>query len=242
MKTRTVLLSVACVTVTCLPFLVSSADNPAQAKAREALRASEAPAAPKPAAPEPAPVAQPAAAAAAKPAPAKPAPVAATPVTNGSKPGYVAGPPAPDNEAQARARAAVRADMVAAQDRAAGYTLAPAQTELAAATRPDNEAQAKARAVVRDESPMLTSTGETASPAQVAPTQATPDKASTPTALPTTTTSARPNPLTAGMTPPESPFSPEQQAQLARLLSPYMADQMSTEEYHQKRAAIVAGS
>ena len=40
--------------------------------------------------------------------------------------------------------------------------------------------------------------------------------------------------------PPALPVTPEQEAELQALLSKYMADDVSPEEYHKQRAAILA--
>jgi hypothetical protein len=234
--------------VCCIPFLVSSKDNPAQAQARQALRAQEAAAAPKPAPAKPADSvrptdsAPPADVAKSQPPPAKPAPT-----TNGSKPGYLAGPPAPDNEAQAKARAALREQTTIVATTDAGYsqTQQP-QPGMTVTPQADTEMQAKAREAVRAETPVVaavTAPEETAPPPQeVAAAKPAEKPAEKPAAKKVVARQAAPNPLTEGMTPPESPFTPEQQAALAELLGPYLGDQISTEEYHQKRAAIIAGS
>jgi hypothetical protein len=150
-----------------------------------------------------------------------------------AKNGLAAGP-RPDTEAQAKARAALREEGAMLAVTEEGYTQAQVAPEMAAAAQADTESQAKARAVVRAEAVA------TATPVVAAAGEPQPETKASPAKPPVR--QQAPNPLTDGMTPPESPFSPEQQAALARLLEPYLADQMSTEDYHQQRAAIVKGS
>ncbi len=195
MRTRAILLTAACAAATCLPFIVSSADNPAQAKARAALRQGIA----------------------MLNAPSKPA----VPDSSATVVG-----PREDTEGQARARQAVRKEPMLLAATAEGYSRDQAVGGLAAAPREDTEAQAKARNAVRAGSPAPIVAVAKAEPAPWKPMAR--KKSS--------------NPLLEGMTPPESPFSEKQQAALAAILAPYLADQISAEEYHQKRSAIIAGS
>ena len=175
MKTRTLLLTAACIAATCPPFLVSSADNPAQPQAQPAQR----------------PLAQ-----LNDPAPSK-----------AGEPASEAVSPRPDTEAQARARQALRDEAVTPASAAEGFN----RTQATGPSK-DSEVQAKAREAVRT----------TGGKKPVARKQS-------------------PNPLLEGMTPPQSPFTAEQQAALAALLEPYLANQLSTADYHQKRADIIAG-
>jgi hypothetical protein len=154
----------------------------------------------------------------------------------------------PDNEAQAKARAALYASEPVEPAKASPATRAaaaaqPAKVSTVAGPQPDNEAQAKARALLREPEPEPT-------PAQVA--SPGPEPRATPAATqvaaaPAATAqkskqAARPaNPLTAGMAPPALPTTADQQAQLDQLLSAYQADQISAAEYHQRRSEILAG-
>jgi hypothetical protein len=76
---------------------------------------------------------------------------------------------------------------------------------------------------------------ETATPPAVAVTPSAAPAAPAPAAAPATTNGYLP------MTPPPSPISASQQQQLDNLLQLYKADVISPEEYHTRRAAILAG-
>jgi hypothetical protein len=263
MNSRTLLLSLAGAAAIGLPFLVSSADNPAQSKAREALRS---------AAPPPARAdvqAQPtlitaqtsssvtvtrpdseaqskARAALREGAAVAPSATTGTPATTAGTPSAMqpqnalASGPKPDTEAQAKAREAVRETTSVP----AGFTV---QVDMAAAPGMDTEVHAKAREAVRSEAPIATPAAtvaevETPSAAPAQPsTQPTPATVAQPATRRGLMRAAAPD-FTAGMVSPESPFTPEQQAALAALLPPYQTDQMSSAEYHRKRAAIIHGS
>jgi len=91
-----------------------------------------------------------------------------------------------------------------------------------AGPQPDNEAQAEARAALRQDdgfysSPMATGT----MPAKTGAT-------------------SQPRSWTAGMEAPKLPLTAAQQQQLDQLLQQYRANQISSSEYHTKRAEIIA--
>lgn len=166
------------------------------------------------------------------------------------------GPPAhttatlPDNEAQAKARAALYADEAAATPVKTNPQPAAAEPErsadpapvdepaaqptptliavsTAAGPLPDTEAQAKARAALYTDDPQLVA---------IAVEQATPQALWTPAQA-----SATASPLTQGMSAPALPTNATQQAQLAALLQQYRTDAISASDYHARRAEILAG-
>ena len=147
----------------------------------------------------------------------------------------------PDNEAQAKARAALYADMpvesapepTATPAEPAAETApkpepqaepAPAEEPMASTaprSLPDNEAQAAARAALANAYPQ---------PAPVAqPTPVATPAAAAATAAVAATTSA-----------PPLPTSATQDQQLDLLLQQYRADAISASEYHSRRAEILA--
>lgn len=175
-----------------------------------------------------------------------------------------------DNEAQAKARAALYSDApVAAQPtkptpkpsavepkrnpepvivkevaaRPASTTAAPATVSTLSGPQPDNEAQAKARAALYADEPTL---GVAEPEPQPAPAQSVPEVAEvTEQATPQPMLRPSPispsaNPLTHGMEAPALPTNASQQAQLDALLQQYRADAISAAEYHTRRAEILA--
>ena len=140
----------------------------------------------------------------------------------------------PDNESQAKARAALQADEVHAEVKAAPSTVAPAQESPGSefpvsneGPQPDTDAQAAARAAIRAESP--------APAVQAAPVAAV---ASQEASRPPETTSAAPAVIEA----PALPTTGSQQQQLETLLQDYRSDQISASDYHARRAEILAGN
>ncbi len=186
----------------------SRMDNEAQAKARAALYADEVKALPpaKPVQPTPqAPAAQ------AQAKPAEPEMKSAPPEIQTDAVPVIAGPRM-DNEAQAKARAALRQ----AEETAEPQPAAPSTTPSVAQPTPKPEVSAP-KAEVSAPKPVA------AIPAPVKPAP------------------RKPNPLTAGMQAPALPTTPEQQLALDSLLQQYVADQISAAEYHTRRAEIMAG-
>ncbi len=249
--------------ILCLPFVVSSKDNPAQQKAREAARAQKWPpqTAEKPAAPEAPPSATepnkstpPSAIVAGAEdteaqkkarevvreetasAPSAPAPTPA-PASVAPSPTGLASGPRPDTEAQALARAALHEApvIVIVKEVEEGDLPEQASTPLAGGPRPDTEAQAEAREAIRGEHAMVAPVAT----AETQPKEPQPKPVRQKTVAKRKTQS---NPLFEGLEMPEPAFTPEQEAALAELMDPYATDKISTEEYHLKRSAIIAGS
>jgi len=213
MQISKILLAV-CATTVCAGFLsLHAQDTPAQAAARAALMQSMGqPAAAAPAAPK------------MSPPPAAPkapvAPVAAVPAA-----APVAVSPQPiDSEAQAAARAALLQSM--------GQSDIPATPVAAPAVSTPAPAPTVPAPVV-------------VAPVAMAPAPATPaaPEAKPVAANPTKSSNAPVVGQEAGFAPivaPPLPISAAKQQQLDALLVQYQADQISPEEYHKQRAAILA--
>jgi hypothetical protein len=236
----------ACALLTGLSLL-RAAESEAQRKAREALRQKMQEGQPQPAAP--APVSPPPQAVTPAPPP-KAEPVAPAPQTTPTVVTRV-----PDSEAQARARQALREKMnegqsaqpvpppVVATPAAPPPTAPPTSppttspptappTAPAVAwspSAPDNPAQAKAREALEQKMRELDSQQPVAAPvAPVARPVATPGEPAYP-----------PTVVFKPIEPPPSAFPTSKAGRLADLLSRYRADQITPEEYHTQRAAIV---
>jgi hypothetical protein len=166
----------------------------------------------------------------------------------------------PDNEAQAKARAALYGQEAAPQPAArpapvastptpapamaAPVTAAATAVVVTAGPQPDNEAQAKARAA------LYANDRTQSSPAAVTTTAMTATQAASSTPDPSwpmsansaqsSKTTSQPNAWTAGMEAPALPITATQQQQLDQLLQQYRADSISASEYHTRRAEIIA--
>lgn len=189
-------------------------DTPAQAAARAALlQQMQEPNNSAPAT-TPAPEA-PAAATAPTPPPAAAAP-AETPAPTA---------PAADTAAPAATPQPEAAPAAPAETTAPAATT-PAATEMAPVAQPgDNEAQAKARAA------LLEQMGGTATSAPVATPVATP--------APAKAGKAAQQPATATVA-PALPIAMSKEQKLQALLAKYKADQLTPQQYHEQRAAILA--
>ncbi len=137
----------------------------------------------------------------------------------------------PDNEAQAKARAALITPEPAPVAPAADATATPAATTappanssaqpvvLTAGPQPDNADQARARAMLYEGNP--------------------PQDTGTGTAITPTVTPVMSADLTAGMEAPALPITANQQLQLDQLLQQYRSDTISAAQYHARRAEIL---
>jgi len=223
-----------CATAVCAGFISARADdNPAQAAARAALEEKmqelDAQEATNAEVPPPAAVVTPSAPAQEQPAP--PAAVTTIPATPEAQPAATTPAetqPAPaiipaDNDAQAAVRAALDAKM--------------------------QELDAQEAATNSVTLPVITIAPTAAAPAQAAPVVETPPMQAAPVQAPAAAAPQMP-PANVdypgkdlGLKPidvPPPPISADKQAQLQALLAKYMADQVSPEEYHKQRAAILA--
>jgi hypothetical protein len=238
MQTKNFLVALGAAAVLAAPIQAMAApDNEAQAKMREALRLKmeqlNEPAAPV------APVAPAAPAAPAAPKAPSPTPVAPAPVTD------------PDTEA--RLREALRQQTAPAPAPKATVVApvplkaAPAPTSSAVFSEvPDNGGTSNDAALREALRTKPVAAPVAAAPAAPVTSQPTPKAQPAAEAIPTfvATPAAAPAPtrsnLTANMEAPPSPLTSAQETKLADLLARYRADQISAQEYHTQRAAIIA--
>jgi hypothetical protein len=217
MQTKNFLVALGAAAVLAAPIPAMAApDNEAQAKMREALRQKmeqlSEPAAPvAPAAP------------AAQAAPKAPTPAAVAPA------------PVTDPETEARMREALQQQTAPAPTSSAVFSEVPdtGGTSNDAALREALRTKSVAAPVAA--APAAPVTSQPAPQAQPA-VQDIPTFVATPAAAPAPTRSN----LTANMEAPPSPLTSAQESKLADLLARYRADQISAQEYHTQRAAIIA--
>lgn len=222
-----------------LPLATHAADNPAQAKAREALRQMYGEQAAQPAAPAVSqpktqrPAAVPAPAAPKTPAQQKAAKAPAQSLKSSPPPAFTT----QDSAAVAKAREALRRKMAELESGsvqtsqptpAAAPTPATAEVQQAPAqgfsdvpaTAADAAKLEKARTAVRQEFEAIDEKAAKAEQAAAGPGQE----------------GFKYEPLQG----PAVPFSPEQQRKLKELLKRYRADEITPEQYHAERAKIIA--
>lgn len=140
-----------------------------------------------------------------------------------------------DNEAQAKARAAVRA----ADDTLTSSSTPASTAPIMEGSQPDSDAQAAARAALRDE------IGAEEPPVVVEVVVIEEVVEPEPEEEVVVEEAVEPEPedensLTTGMDAPPLPTTDAQRKELAELLERYRADQVSAAQYHAQRAAILA--